>query len=231
MLQRLFPVLLDNDGYRGRLAALWLFALLLLLRAIMGVNGALNTRAIATGDGIRLDGLGDGAAETILRLFRSLSLAQLPLVAIGAVALWRWRAMVPFLYLVLLADLGLRRLVASAYSTRGQTPPRSGSGSTSGSLRSSSSVSSCRYGAALRKGPRRTSPTSNRSDGRQRWLRKFVRDRVTCPRDSASGHGYLVAQAGNDCHHPTPVPVGYGRGRGSSSPSVSRLVSSKRRRG
>ena len=111
MLQRLFPVRLDNEGYRGRLAALWLLALFLLLRAIMGVNGAINTRAIATGDGIRLDGLGEGAAETILGLFQSLSLAQLPLVAIGVAALWRWRAMVPFLYLVLLADLGLRRLV------------------------------------------------------------------------------------------------------------------------
>jgi hypothetical protein len=114
MLQRLFPVRLDNEGYRGRVAALWLFALFLLFRAIMGVNGAINTRAIATGDGIRLDGLGEGAVETILRLFQGLSLAQLPLVAIGVAALWRWRAMVPFLYLVLLADLGLRRLVASA---------------------------------------------------------------------------------------------------------------------
>jgi hypothetical protein len=114
MLRRLFPTRLDNEGYRGRVAALWLFALFLLLRAIMGVNGAINTRAIATGDGFRLDGLGAGGAETILYLFRILSLAQLPLVAIGAVALWRWRAMVPFLYLVLLADQIVRRLVAQA---------------------------------------------------------------------------------------------------------------------
>ena len=114
MLRRLFPVRLDNEGYRGRVAALWLFAVFLLLRAIMGVNGAINTRTIATGDGIRLDGLGEGGAETILLLFRSLSLANLPLVAIGAVVLWRWRAMVPFLYLVLLADQVVRRLVALA---------------------------------------------------------------------------------------------------------------------
>jgi glucan phosphoethanolaminetransferase (alkaline phosphatase superfamily) len=112
MLGRLFPARLENEGYRGRVAALWLFALFLVLRAIMGVNGAVNTRAIATGDGLRLDGLGEGAAETILLLFRSLSLAQLPLVAIGAVVLSRWRAMVPFLYLVLLADQVVRRLVA-----------------------------------------------------------------------------------------------------------------------
>lgn len=108
---RLFPVRLDNEGYRGRAAALWLFAVFLVLRAIMGVNGAINTRAIATGDGILLD---QGGAETILLLFRNLSLANLPLVAIGAVAVWRWRAMVPFLYLVLLADQIVRRLVALA---------------------------------------------------------------------------------------------------------------------
>jgi hypothetical protein len=77
----------------------------------MGVNGAINTRAIATGDGIRLD---EGGAETILVLFRSLSLANLPLVAIGAIVLWRWRAMVPFLFLVLVADQVVRRLVALA---------------------------------------------------------------------------------------------------------------------
>ena len=107
----LFPVRLDNEGYRGRKAALWLFGLFLVLRTIMGVNGAINPRAIATGDGLRLD---EGGAETILLLFRSLSLGTLPLVVIGAVALWRWRAMVPFLYLVLLAELSVRRLVALA---------------------------------------------------------------------------------------------------------------------
>ena len=86
----------------------------------MGVNGAINTRTVATGaDGIRLDGLGEGGAETILLLFRSLSLAQLPLVAIGAAALWRWRAMVPFLYLVLLAEQIVRRLAALASAVAG----------------------------------------------------------------------------------------------------------------
>jgi hypothetical protein len=107
----LFPVRLDNEGYRGRVAALWLFGLFLLLRLIMGVNGAMNTSTIAAGDGLRLD---QGGAETILLLFRNVSLSNLPLVAIGAVALWRWRAMVPFLYLVLLADQVVRRVVALA---------------------------------------------------------------------------------------------------------------------
>ena len=50
--------------------------------------------------------------RTILLLYRSLSLGILPLVVIGVVALRRWRAMVPFLYLVLLAELAVRRLVA-----------------------------------------------------------------------------------------------------------------------
>ena len=115
MFQRIFPGRLDNDGYRGQAAALWLFAFLLLLKVIMGVNGAINTRSVATGaDGIRLDGLAEGAAQTILLLFRNLSLAQLPLVAIGIAALWRWRSMVPFLFLVLLAELLVRRLASLA---------------------------------------------------------------------------------------------------------------------
>jgi hypothetical protein len=106
-----FPVRLDNEGYRGRAAALWLLGLFLLLRLIMGVNGAINTSTIAAGDGLRLD---QGGGETILLLFRNVSLSNLPLVAIGAVALWRWRAMVPFLYLVLLADQVVRRVIALA---------------------------------------------------------------------------------------------------------------------
>ena len=81
MLRHLFAVRLDNEGYRGRVAALWLFAFFLMIKAIIGVNGAINTLAVATGaDGIRLDGLGEGGAETILFLFRSLSVTQLPLV-------------------------------------------------------------------------------------------------------------------------------------------------------
>ena len=112
MLSRLLPVRLDNESYRGHAAALWLFGLYLVLRAIMGVNGAINTRAIATGDGIRLDGLGEGGTETVLMLFQGSSIALLPLVAIGAAALWRWRAMVPFLFLVLVAEQIVRRLPA-----------------------------------------------------------------------------------------------------------------------
>lgn len=120
MLRRLFPVRLDNGGYCGRAAALWLFAVFLVLKTIMGVKGAINTRSVATGaDGIRLEGLDDGTVYTILSLFRSLSLAQLPVVAIGALALWRWRGMVPLLYVVVLGDQFVRRL-----ATQGNTVAR-----------------------------------------------------------------------------------------------------------
>ncbi|HEX8644493.1 MAG TPA: hypothetical protein VF702_11340 [Allosphingosinicella sp.] len=115
MLDRLFPARLDNEGYRGSAAALWALGLLLALKAVMGVNGTLNARSVATGaDGIRLDGLPGGAAETVLQLFRALSLGQLPLVLIGLAALLRWRAMVPFVYLVLIAEQLARRLLAIA---------------------------------------------------------------------------------------------------------------------
>lgn len=115
MIRRIFPARLDNESYCGAQTALWLFAFFLLMKAVMGVNGAINTQAVATGaDGIDLDDLGRSAADTILMLFRSLSLAQLPVVAIGATVLWRWRAMVPFLYFVLIADQLVRRLAALA---------------------------------------------------------------------------------------------------------------------
>ncbi|HEY0013381.1 MAG TPA: hypothetical protein VGB79_11095 [Allosphingosinicella sp.] len=114
LIQRLFPARADRESYAGRPAALWLLGLFIALKAIIGLNGTFNARSVATGaDGIVLDGLGEVAIETILQLFRALSLAQLPLVLIGVAVLLRWRSMAPFLFLVLLTEQFARRLLAA----------------------------------------------------------------------------------------------------------------------
>jgi hypothetical protein len=125
LVERLFPERADRESYAGSRAALWLLGLFIALKAVMAVNGTPNARTVATGaDGIVLEGLGGGVAETILHLFRAASLSQLPLVLIGLAVLLRWRSLVPFLFLVLLAEQLARRLLAflEAAPARAATP-------------------------------------------------------------------------------------------------------------
>jgi hypothetical protein len=104
MLNRLFPKQVDNtfDGHR---AALWLLGLFIALKLVMSVNSILNTASVATGaDGLPLDSFGPAAARTVPMLFALMSLGQLTLAVIALTTLIRYRAMVPFIYLVLLGE-------------------------------------------------------------------------------------------------------------------------------
>ena len=114
MIHRLFPRRVDNrfDGHRS---ALWLFGLLVALKLVVGLNSILNTESVAVGaDGIPLAGFGPEAAREVLTLFALTALGQLMLALIALAALVRWRALVPFLYLVSLAELIARRLIVES---------------------------------------------------------------------------------------------------------------------
>lgn len=116
MLNRLFPKQVDNrfDGHR---AALWLFGLFIALKFTMSVNSILNTASVAAGaDGLPLDSFGPAAARTVLMLFALLSLGQLTLAVIALTTLIRYRAMVPFMYLVLLGEQLARRFIVQSYA-------------------------------------------------------------------------------------------------------------------
>ena len=115
MLDRIFPRQIDNT-YCGHRAGLWLLGLFVALKLIMSANSILNTRAIATGpDGIPLDSYGAGGAETVIRLFSFVALGQLVLAVLGVIALVRYRAMVPLVYLLLLADHLGRRAIGTIH--------------------------------------------------------------------------------------------------------------------
>jgi hypothetical protein len=111
MLDRLFPKHVDNR-FDGQRSALWLMGLLVALKLVVGLNSILNTALVAQGgDGIPLDSYGPAAAREVLTLFELVALGQLILALIALVALIRWRALVPFLYLVSLAEMLARRLI------------------------------------------------------------------------------------------------------------------------
>jgi hypothetical protein len=116
MLSRLFPRQIDNrfDGYR---AALWLLGLLIALKLVVSVNSIVNTQAVAVGaDGFPLDRFGPEAARAVLMLFALSALGQLVLAMIGVVALIRYRAMVPLLYLLSIGEMLARRLLIQSYA-------------------------------------------------------------------------------------------------------------------
>jgi hypothetical protein len=119
VLGRLFPRQVDNrfDGHR---AALWLLGLFVALKLVMSVNSIVDTASVAAGaDGIPLDGFAPAAAREVLKLFALTALGQLTLAAIALAVLVRWRALVPFIYLVLLAEQIARRLIAQAHASAG----------------------------------------------------------------------------------------------------------------
>jgi hypothetical protein len=124
LLRRLFPRQFD-DRFHGHRLALWLLGLYLALKLAMSVRSILDAAAVAAGpDAFPLDRYGADGAEAVLMLFALNAFGQLVLVLFGFVALLRYKAMVPIVYLILLLDQGGRRVVSAAYEIQ-----RSGSAS------------------------------------------------------------------------------------------------------
>jgi hypothetical protein len=109
MLDRVFPKQFDNT-YRGHWLGPVLFALIVALKAIQGFNSMVWTHNImVSADGIPVDSFGPVAASEASLMFALLGMYLLVLPLIGVVALIRYRAMIPFLLLMLLVvQLGAR---------------------------------------------------------------------------------------------------------------------------
>lgn len=119
MIERLFPRQADNR-FQGLRPALWLLGLLIFLKLAMSLNSILNTESVAVGaDGIPLASYGPAGARQVLLMFALLSLGQLALTLIALAALIRWRALVPFIYLVLLGEQLARRAIGRSYAAPG----------------------------------------------------------------------------------------------------------------
>lgn len=115
VLARLFPRQFDNR-FEGRRAALWLLGLYLALKLVMSVRSVLDAAAVAAGpDRFPLDRYGEEATSVVLWLFALNAFGQLVLVLLGAAALFRYRAMIPFVFLLLLLDQVGRRIVTATY--------------------------------------------------------------------------------------------------------------------
>jgi len=110
MLGRLLPERLDNV-FTGRTAALWLFTVLLLMKLAMSVNVIFNGADVAANaDGIPLASYPPEAARTVVVMFGIWGIAHLALCLLGVLVLWRYRAMVPVMFTLLLLEHLMRRI-------------------------------------------------------------------------------------------------------------------------
>lgn len=114
MPSQLLPKSFDNR-FGGHALALWLLAGLIAFKLLVSVNSIVNTESVAVGaDGYALESFGPGG-PIVLMLFASMSVGRLMLALIAITALVRYRAMVPFIYLIFLIDYAARRIIASQY--------------------------------------------------------------------------------------------------------------------
>ena len=112
MFGRLFPRSFDNV-YPGYWLGAWIFGLVVAGRLAMGVNGTFNTEFVAvSADGIPLSTYPPAAAQAVIALFALTALLNLTLGVLGGLALIRYRAMIPVLFLLYLAQsIGSRALL------------------------------------------------------------------------------------------------------------------------
>jgi len=124
MLNQLLPRHVDNT-YHGYKLALWIFAVLVLMKVAISLNSIFNGYSVATSaDGIPLDTFPSGAARTVVSLFAAWGLAQLIICLLCIVVLARYRSLVPFMFaLVLLEHLSRRLIFLVMPIVRTGTPP------------------------------------------------------------------------------------------------------------
>jgi hypothetical protein len=124
MLDQLLPRRIDNS-YRGHPLALWLFVAVVVLKTGIALGTIFNGRGAAqSADGIPLDRFGAGGAEAVVALFAMWGLSQLVFSVLGVLALARYRAMIPFLFVLLLLEhLGRRWILMVKPIARTGTPP------------------------------------------------------------------------------------------------------------
>ena len=104
MLNRIFPPQFDNN-YQGHQLALWLFGLLILIKLGISLSSIFDTyNVVRSADGIPLNTFTSRGAETVVSVTALFGLSQLLLASFGALALIRYRAMIPFLYILFLVE-------------------------------------------------------------------------------------------------------------------------------
>lgn len=125
MLARIFPKQIDN-AYRGYKTAILLLFLIAGLKATQGTMSMVRARETIMGaDGIPLDTFSSDSADVIVRLFMLAGLNLLILPLLSLIAIVRYRAMIPLMFLMFASFQIASRVVAAMHPivrTGGATP-------------------------------------------------------------------------------------------------------------
>lgn len=126
MFNRFLPQRLDNS-YGGHKLALWLFALVVFMKTSIGLGTIFNGRnAATTADGIPLDTFTPAGADAFLSVFAIWGLAQVTIGLLCILVLVRYRALVPFMFSLLLLEHLARKLILFVMPiARTESPPGS----------------------------------------------------------------------------------------------------------
>jgi len=104
MLYRIFPEHIDNH-YRGHTFALWLFYPLTIMNVVIALVAIFSRDGGAqSADGIPLDTFVSGGAEAVIGVVAFLGLSKLLLGLLFILALFRYRAMIPLMYVLIVLD-------------------------------------------------------------------------------------------------------------------------------
>jgi hypothetical protein len=124
MLDRLLPRPIDNR-YSGSKIALWLLGLIVFVHIVQSVLVLFNGYSTAqSADGIPLETYPAAAAQTILAIFMLASLRRLIISLVCAVVLFRYRSVVPLMFVLLgLNYLGGQLIFRFVPIVRIGTPP------------------------------------------------------------------------------------------------------------
>lgn len=115
ILAHIFPRQIGNN-FQGYRLSIWLFGFYVLVKAAQGTVSVFNTASTATrADGIPLDSFGTAASQTVISMFALLGLNVTVLPLLGVLALIRYRAMIPLLYLTMLVLNLSSRVVLALY--------------------------------------------------------------------------------------------------------------------
>lgn len=109
MLKQLFPP--ESDFvYRGSRLSLWVLGAVLAVKLATAGAAVFNAEtAAARADGLALDTFSQAGAQAVLSLFSMLGVTQMVLCLLGALILWRYRALVPAFLLLLLLEFLARK--------------------------------------------------------------------------------------------------------------------------
>jgi hypothetical protein len=104
MLNRILPQRFDNN-YHGHKLALWLFIPIVFLKIGISLSSIFDTyNVVRSADGIPIDTFTSGGAEAVISVTTLLGLSQFLLASLGVLALIRYRAMIPFMYVLFLVE-------------------------------------------------------------------------------------------------------------------------------